>query len=207
MSTRLHKYTVAMEEDSRGARHYVTPLGLLPSVTTIIKGPARWGRPAGSVYVAGARLRGRELHEEVEAFLLDPRSPTCSAFFPSLRPFLSRIRDVWLVEGHLWHPDGFAGAVDCVAEVDGVLSVIDWKTSDVPRSARAVDEAHMQVAAYRAAAQYLYGIEIPRGFVVVALPDAAAQVFPTENFDGAYAYFSDRLNRHHAWHPRPAVGR
>lgn len=198
MSTRLHKYTCETEEDSLGARRYITPLGALPSVTTIIKGPARWKRQGGSMYAIEARLRGRELHEEVESFLLDPRSPTGSVYFRSLRPFLERISDVWLVEGHLWHPDGFAGAVDCVAEVDGVLSVIDWKTSEVPRSSRTVEEAHMQVSAYRAAAQSLYGVEIPRGFVVVALPNADAQVFPTENIDGAYGFFIDRLKRYHA---------
>ncbi|MFO0577422.1 MAG: PD-(D/E)XK nuclease family protein [Polyangia bacterium] len=198
MSTALRKYTVERREEPSGARHYVTPLGTLPSVTTILKGSTSWGfYQRTSVHAAQARRRGHDFHEDMAAFLEQGR-PSSSAHFPSVLSFLRRLGSVRLVEGHVWHRDGFAGAVDCVAEVDGVLSVIDWKTSTEPRSPGAFDAAQMQVAAYRAAVQSLYGIDIPRGFVVVALPRGDAQVLPTENLDGEYEGFLARLARFRA---------
>ena len=204
MSTPLRKYHVERREDPSGARHYVTPLGTLPSVTTILKGSTSWGfYQRTSAHAAQARRRGHDFHEDMAAFLEHGR-PSSSAHFPSVLSFLRRIGSVQLVEGHVWHRDGFAGAVDCVAEVDGVLSVIDWKTSTERRSPESFGAAQMQVAAYRAAVQSLYGIDVPRGFVVVALPREDAQVLPTEDIDGEYEYFLSRLARYRA---RPGPSR
>lgn len=198
MSTRLHKYTLDSHQDHRGARQYVTPLGMLPSVTTILKGTTSWGTtPLTSRYAVAARRRGRRFHEEMEAFL-ERREPSGSEFFPSVRSFLRRMGSVRLVEGPVWHRDGFAGTVDCVAEVDGVLSVIDWKTSRGPKSPHLVDEPHLQVAAYRAAIQALYGVAVPRGFVVIALPEGEAQVLPTANLDDEYEHFLERFASYRA---------
>lgn len=192
-SLRLPKHALEKHKDDHGGQHYYVPsLGAcVPSVTTIIKGPQRWG--SRSHNAENARLRGQDFHDDVEAFLLDEQAPTFTDHFLSLEPFLKRIDDVWIVEGPLWHGDGFAGTVDCIAEVDGELSVIDWKSSDERKSRPSVDDAHMQVAAYRVAAQSMYGITIKRGFVVVALPDEDAQVFPTEDLDEEYECFLGRL--------------
>ena len=212
-SLRLARCALEKHQDARGGQHYYVPSldAYVPSVTTIIKGSRRWRSAwSRSHHAEQARRRGHDFHKDVEAFLLDEQAPTHTDHFPSLKPFLERIDDVWLVEGHLWHGDGFAGTVDCIAEVDGELSVIDWKSGDESKL-RPSDDYHLQVAAYRAAAQSLYGITIKRGFVVVALPDQAAQVFPTENLDEEYEYFRDRLEGYRArtrpFQPSPEAGR
>lgn len=199
-SLRLTKHSLEKHKDEHGGQHYYVPTlaSYVPSVTTIIKGPRRGSYWSGSYSGELARLRGDEFHRDVEAFLLDEQAVTYTDHFPSLEPFLKRIDDIWLVEGPLWHGDGFAGTVDCIAVVDGELSVIDWKSSDERKSRPSVDAHQMQVAAYRVAAQSVYGITIKRGYVVVAVPYEDAQVFRTEDLDEEYELFRGKLESYRA---------
>jgi|SRR5580658_8172159 hypothetical protein len=59
---------------------------------------------------------------------------------------------------------GYAGTLDLLAEVNGVLTVIDWKTGKAVYS-----EAHLQNAAYRQAIREM-GHGDPRQGIVVRLP-------------------------------------
>lgn len=193
------------DESPTGARHYLTPIGRLPSVTTVLaatradRAHAPWQRGGRAGHDAGARARGVAVHEQVATWLLTGRVPLgASPFLASLRGFVRRLQSVALLEGAVWHESGFGGRVDCVAEVDGVLSVIDWKTARAPRSAAWVADDHLQVGAYGAAVEARYGVRIARGFVVVALWDRAAQVFETGSLDEAYRGFVDRLGRYRA---------
>lgn len=174
MSTRLPRFTAVIEEDSLGARNYVTPLGRLPSVTTILSGPSR--RSVRSAYAMHRQHQGRAFHEEMRAYF-DEARPCQSPYFQSLRTFLARMGDPQLVEGPVWHSQRFAGTVDCVAEVDGVLSVIDWKTTaEAQPPMDVVARAHRQLAAYRAAVQELYRLAVPQAFAVFVVPRGEAIV-------------------------------
>lgn len=147
-----------------------------------------------AIIAAQARERGIAFHEEMEAYFQAGRPAICgSAYLESVRPFLNRLGEVGLVEGAVWHPLGFAGCVDCVALVDGVLSIIDWKTASSPKHPDWVIDQHLQVAAYRAAVEFSYSVRIPRGFVVFAFADEEAQVFETLNLDGAFTAFVERF--------------
>lgn len=200
----LARCTLDSDEDVDGGRSYHTPIGWVPSVTTILRatedqsGLDAWRSRVGPVYAARvaaqARERGGAFHEEMEAYFEGGRPRTGgSAYLESVRPFLRRLGDVALVEGAVWHPLGFAGRVDCVAWVDGVLSVIDWKTTNSPRLDHWVTDKHLQVAAYRAAVEDRYNVEIGRGFVVFAIEDEEAQVFETRDLDWAWKAFVERL--------------
>lgn len=193
------------DESPTGARHYLTPIGRLPSVTTVLaatrcsQADAPWQRGGRAGLDARARARGVAVHDQVATWLTTGQVPLgASPFLGSLRGFVGRLQSVALVEGAVWHESGFGGRVDCVAEVDGVLSVIDWKTARSPRSAGWVADDHLQVGAYGAAVEARYGVRISRGFVVVALWDRAAQVFETGSLDDAYRGFVDRLGRYRA---------
>lgn len=205
---KLPRHSPDRDEDETGERYYQTPIGRLPSVTTILRATEykpdldRWRREMGSAAAlisARGRARGAAFHKEMEEYFNADRRPIeGSEFFDSVGPFLSHVGDVALVEGAVWHGSGYAGCVDCVALVDGVLSVIDWKTAARPRRAEWVEDEHLQVAAYRAAAQELYGVDIRRGFVVVALVDDDAQVFETENLDLQWEDFLRRFSAYQA---------
>lgn len=211
----LQRYKIEPEHDA-GARYYPTPLGRLPSVTTVLDGTSSkrdlqpWFKQVGEsearLRVRLAAERGRSFHHEMETHLTGG-STGSSAYFRSVQRFLSRMDAVALVEGTLWHPDGFAGTVDCVAQVDGVWSVIDWKTTTRQKPNEAISDERLQVAAYRAALQSLYGLVIPQGFLVFALPDEQAHVLPLPDLDALYASFTHRLARFRdrAAMPRPQV--
>lgn len=203
---KLQPLSLETDESATGARHYLTPIGRLPSVTTVLRATRHELAPRDvveSVQDKQARARGTAVHQEIERYLLTQREPPgASSFFVSVRGFLRRMDSVALLEGAVWHESGFAGRLDCVAAVDGVLSVIDWKTARAPRAAAWVGDDHLQVAAYTAAVASRYGITIRRGFVVVALCDRPAQVFEARSLDASYQAFLRRLAAFHARHER-----
>src|SRR5208282_6385084 len=63
---------------------------------------------------------------------------------------------------------GYAGTADLLAEVDGVLTLVDWKTGKA-----VYKEAHLQNAAYRNALQEMEiydGCTMPLAGLVLRLP-------------------------------------
>lgn len=185
-----------------GKRHYTTPLGKLPSVTAILRatkdtsGLRAWQNKVGAVEAArvstAAAARGTSLHAEVEQYF---KTGTVgdSDHFASLVPFLETVTSVALVEGAVWHPSGYAGAVDFVGRVCGSpttgdvfnepidqrarLCVVDWKTAEKPKREDWIDDYFAQVAAYVDAVEFVYGVSVEDAAVVIALPDVEAQVF------------------------------
>jgi hypothetical protein len=85
------------------------------------------------------------------------------------------------VEKPVWHPAGFAGTFDCLGwTYDSTdVALFDWKT----RGGKPLDPHGeqlrgycVQLAAYRAGVSWTYGIEVDRGYVVMARPDGDAHV-------------------------------
>jgi hypothetical protein len=67
----------------------------------------------------------------------------------SLKPFLHRIGTIYAQECPLYSKHlGVAGRVDCVAEFDGKLSIIDFKTSLKPKKKEWITKYFMQETAY-----------------------------------------------------------
>lgn len=194
---RLAKQVIPRDETATGEHYYQTPIGRLPSVTTILKatGPNQWAaqRHSDSGTANAAKARGRAFHKELEEYFNTGVPPTGTGYFTSLRPFLRRLDEVALVEGPVWHAGGFAGTVDCVAWVDGELSLIDWQSSTRLREEKWLADAHLQVAAYRAAVEENYRVSIRRGFVVIAIAGQDAQVVETTPHEGPWAAFLRRL--------------
>jgi genome maintenance exonuclease 1 len=71
-----------------------------------------------------------------------------------------------------------AGTVDCVAEWDGKLSIIDFKSSTKPKKREWIPSYFMQCAAYAIMYEELTFIPIKQLVVVVAVEeDCTTQVF------------------------------
>ena len=130
-----------------GKRYYVSPTGRrLPSVTTFLshfKGDsiAKWrakvGEEEANKISARAGRRGTKFHSLMESyignekgFLNETVMPDMKLAFNNMLPTLDRIDNVHFLETMLFSETlGLAGQVDCIAEFDGVPSVIDFKTS------------------------------------------------------------------------------
>jgi hypothetical protein len=184
---------------TQGRRFFVDPKGVrLPSVTSILnatKPPearaalAQWRSRLGSAeanrVATAASRRGTLTHHHLKSYLLGKDQPCPEAALPyweSLQPVLHRLDEVRLVENFVFHYDlGYAGRVDCLASYQGVPCLCDWKTGDRPRgSLERLYDAPLQLAAYCGAVNHCYGkhgVQVQCAMVVLALPDAEAEVF------------------------------
>ena len=129
-----------------GKRYYVTPKGTkLPSVTTVVGAMKKqhileWRNKVGEEEAnrvsRAASGRGNQVHNLAERYLrnetIDWRKemPDASAMFHSIAKEFKHINNIHYLEQALWSEGiGLAGRVDLIAEWDGKLSVIDFKTS------------------------------------------------------------------------------
>ena len=153
-------------ENRNGRREYKTPEGInLPSITTVLsilsrESIAKWRKKVGNEEANRishrASTRGTAVHEVVEKYINNEESfkngytPDIISSFLDLQPILdSRIGRVFAQEAPLYSNHlGVAGRVDCIAEFDGRLSVIDFKTSMKPKRKDWITNYFMQESAY-----------------------------------------------------------
>ena len=117
------------------------------------------------VRIAGAS-RGSLIHAGIEARILgidaEP-DDSVADWMGHWYQFAEReaLGDVLLCERRLVNPVGyFCGSVDCVAEVNGKLCVVDWKTTSSVSKAKSQAWQGAQLAAYAATINRLWGLEI-----------------------------------------------
>ena len=70
-----------------------------------------------------------------------------------------------------------AGRVDCIAEYDGVLSIIDFKTSTSERKDSYNENYYIQASAYAEMFEERTGIEINQVVILVVTEDGVVQEF------------------------------
>jgi len=176
-----------------GKRHYKTPKGNFPSITTVLSILSRDGIKAWRERVGEkeanrisnqASRRGTNVHSMCEQYVnneLDASEfmPHEKAMFNSIKPILKeRIDNVYAQEMPLWSSYlGVAGRVDCIAEYDGRLSVIDYKTSSKPKKKEWIGSYFQQASAYCVMFEERTGIPIDKIVIVIAVENADAQVF------------------------------
>jgi hypothetical protein len=194
-----------------GDNHY-------PGVTTILSATkpqrdkqkldewkAKVGAEQAEFISKSACDRGSEVHKCIEDTLVG-KTPICSeqhlSFWESIRPVLKNVSNIQLIEGALWHPEGFAGSVDCVADWNGQLSVIDWKTSTKPKKEQWILDYKLQTAAYCAAVNRLYNLKINRGVIVIANGNKPADVFEIDDLFGYWQQFKKRVKLFHEKHQK-----
>lgn len=166
---------------------------------------------------------GSFIHAQIEAALLDqPFTPPAgitldddqqtmaAAMWRKARPILGEITRVLAIECPCrWHgadpqPNdvswGYAGSVDCIAEVHGQIVLIDWKTSGKsatkPRSW--THDYELQCSAYANAARFTYPELPPIDMAaIVTIPasgrPAIIELDKDELFHAANEFGSERL--------------
>jgi len=183
-------------------RFYVTPTGLYPSITTVLgvrkakqKGLQEWrnrvGNDVANHIMRTAASRGTAVHHMCEDFLNNIEVtqegrdflPWC-LFSQLKRTLESSINKIYAQECGLWSEKyRVAGRVDCIAEYNGIPSIIDFKTS---RSERKDDynlEYYIQASAYAEMFEERTGIEIDQIVILVVTEDGAVQEFIKEKHD------------------------
>lgn len=183
-------------------RFYVTPTGLFPSITTVLgvrkekqKGLQEWrnrvGNDVANHIMRTAASRGTAVHHMCEDFLNNVEVtqegrdflPWC--LFSQLKPTLEKsINNIFAQECGLWSEKyRLAGRVDCIAEWNGVPSIIDFKTSRSERKDEYNFEYYMQASAYAEMFEERTGIEINQIVILVVTEDGLVQEFVREKHD------------------------
>lgn len=140
----------------------------------------RVGEAEAQAISKAAAARGTAMHGAIEASLLNEPviiEDIAAPYFESISKVLPFVSDLHLVEGCVWHKNGYAGSVDCVARYKGELAIIDWKTSDKPKRVNWIDDYFLQCSAYCAAVNRIYDLRIGMIVIAIAIPEQPPQVF------------------------------
>ena len=178
--------------NENGVRHYLTPEGnKYPSITTVLseyyrKAIQDWRQRVGAEEagkISGkASTRGTKLHKACEDYInnLVPvfQTPYERDLFKRFSSTLQRIDKVYAQEIRMYSDHlRIAGTVDCVGEFDGVLSVIDFKTSAKEKDKKYIENYFMQCSAYAIMFEEQFGIPVSQTVVAIAVEDGESQVF------------------------------
>ena len=177
-------------------RFYVTPDGnKYPSITTVLsnrskQGLFEWrkrvGEDVANHIARTAANRGTKVHHMCEDYLSnnfddDKHKKDFLAYclFGQLKnQSLKNIDNIHFQEVALWSDKyKIAGRVDCIAEYNGKLSVIDFKTSSKPRKEEYNENYYIQASAYAEMHEEQTGTPIDQVVILVVTEDGEVQEF------------------------------
>ena len=164
-------------------RFYVKGKKYYPSITTILSSRNtealdRWyekmGKDVANYIASQAGERGTRVHKIIEHYLHnfheatteekkrawehDKRHFVSYRMFEGMKKYLDRIDNIHLLESPLFSDKyEVAGRVDCIAEYDGVLSVIDFKTSNSLKKEKYNENYYIQGSGYALMFEEMYG--------------------------------------------------
>jgi len=182
-------------ENRNGRREYKTPEGInLPSITTVLsilsrESIAKWRKKVGNEEANRishrASTRGTAVHAIIEKYInneenfKDGYTPDIIGSFLDLKPILDgRIGRVFAQEAPLYSNHlGVAGRVDCVADFDGKLSIIDFKTSMKPKRKDWITNYFMQESAYAIMWEERTGRPVTQLVTIISVDNHDPQIF------------------------------
>ena len=188
-------------ETTESGRKYFTPEGnAYPSITTvlsiigkeaIIAWRKRVGEEEANKVSRQASTRGTAVHKLAEDYVDNKEDwkgkhmPANIATFNSIKPILDeKLNNVWMQEVFLYSDKlKTAGQVDCIGEWEGVLSIIDFKTSRRVKKKEDITNYFIQMCFYAAAFLERTGIAIKQAVVVMAVDDNEPLIFKVNTYE------------------------
>ena len=186
-------------EEIDGVRYYKIPgednLSRLVSITSVTSFHNKhifedWRKKVGEEkaqkITKAATSRGTDLHFLMENYLENrdlPNVSTIASFlFKIAKKEVDKINNIHALESSLYSKVlGIAGTVDCIAEYNGELSVIDFKTSKKPKPKEWIEHYFVQCAAYACMFYEITGIAIKKLVIIMACEDGDCVVY--EEYD------------------------
>ena len=180
-------------ENIDGKRHYVTPNGSYISITTLLSnlskdGIQKWRNRVGATEAnrisTKASRQGNAIHALCEKYIkneegfLTESMPHLVEMFESILPLLDRVDNVHVTEGAMYSDElGLAGRTDLIAEFDGQLAIIDYKTSRRIKTWSMCHSYFMQGAFYAHAYEERTGIPINNIVIIMAVENEEPLLF------------------------------
>tara|TARA_Y100000592_G_scaffold44229_2_gene70129 strand:- start:9583 stop:10272 length:690 start_codon:yes stop_codon:yes gene_type:complete len=185
-----------------GVRYYHVPgtdkLVRLPSITSVISHRNRekfkeWRKRVGEEEANNitrkATHRGTDAHTLIEEYLnnVDPEEmtkvlPLSEYLFKQAKPTLDKIDNILCQEQAMFsYQLGIAGSVDCIAEFDGELAIIDFKTSKKPKPREWIEDYFVQCAAYACMLYEMKGTTVKKLVIIMTCENGDVEVY--EEYD------------------------
>ena len=172
-----------------GKRYYTLPNGnKVPSITTVVGAQKKkhimaWRKRVGEAEANRisnkASRRGTKLHTICENYINNESDyygdvmPDVKSMFKTIKPVIDKyINNIHYQEQSLWSTKlQLAGRVDLIAEFDGVLSVIDFKTSSKIKEKEDIPDYFQQCTAYAICYEELIGQPINQNVILMTVED------------------------------------
>ena len=179
-----------------GVRYYkvfgTEELVRMPSITSVISWRNRdkfkaWRKKVGDDVANNitrkATHRGTDAHTLIEEYLNNSQKfsnvlPLSQFLFKQAKPTLDKIDNILCQETALYSTNlGIAGSVDCIAEYEGELAVIDFKTSAKPKPREWIEDYFVQCAAYACMLYEMKGIMVKKFVIIMTCEDGSVEVY------------------------------
>ena len=188
-----------------GRKYQTTSGRSYPSVTSVlgIIGKAqiiawreRVGEEEANRISSRAARRGTTIHSLCENYLLN-QEINAGYFdletFNSIKPLLNRIDNIHCLETQLYSNHlQVAGTVDCIAEYERRLSIIDFKTSKRLKSRDDIHGYFMQASAYAVMFEERTGVPVDQLVILMTVDDEKPLVFKEKRDDWIKEFISVR---------------
>ena len=129
-------------------------------------------------------MRGTKIHSLCEDYVnneeldFDKLSFVEVDMFNQMKPLIDRIDNIHCVEQFLYSEHlRLAGQADCIAEFDGRLSIIDFKTSAKLKKKSYIKNYFAQCAAYAIMFEERTGIPIDTSVIIIGVQAEESQLF------------------------------
>jgi genome maintenance exonuclease 1 len=205
MITNIYKYPELKRIDKEAGRYYVdSNNNPVPSVTTVLSNTSnkkdsieQWRKRVGEEEANRITKKstdiGSMVHEALELFLNgrdwdnfseDPNDLIAKKITTKfINTGLNSITEVWGLEIGLILEGLYAGTADCVGKINGVPSIIDFKTSRKMKRREWIEDYFLQGCAYANAHNVMFGTEIQQVVILMVDRELMFQEFtvrPTE---------------------------
>ena len=178
-----------------GARYYTVngrPMVSITSVTSwynkqiFIDWRKRIGEAEANRITKRATSRGTATHSLIENHLLNKEvefdKPSPKMLFLQSKETLKNINNIYALEESLYSEElGVAGTVDCIAEYNGELSIIDFKTAEKPKPRDWIENYFVQAAAYACMFFERTGIPVKKLVIIMTCENGDVTVY--EEYD------------------------
>jgi len=180
-----------------GHRFYEIGGTAYPSMTTILslkkteelkEWRSKVGDDVANWEMRRAATRGNALHTLVEQYIKGEtpsiRDVLPLGMFRLIKPYLDNIDNIHLLESVLYSKKlTVAGQVDCIAEYNGKLSVIDFKSANKARQESWIENYFLQTTGYGIMYEEMFNTPIEQIVVLLVAEDGTAQSFIKKRID------------------------
>lgn len=186
---------------------------IYPSISTILSATAseekknsltswRENEPAHEYITAQAQDIGTQSHKIIEDYLshnltLEEFDLLPIAHFNNLKPYLENISDITSIEQRMYSDKlKVAGTSDLIAEYNGELSIIDYKTKRKPQIDDFMCEYYLQTTCYAQMFQEVTGKKIDQVVILVSSEKNTRQEF-IKSCDDFIQPMIERINQYY----------